>query len=816
MASEARPRVVVTGMGAVSACGWGVPALHEGLTTRATRIGPFSRFDHRRQRTHVAGEVPGEPGPAFARGRKWGRASLADRFALFSAREALDQARLPLPLPAGRLAGLFFGSSTGGMLEGEGYFADVLAGVPRPDPRLMAAQQLNAPGDAVARAAGVEGPVETISSACASGALAIAAALDAVRSGEVDLALAGGSDSLCQITYSGFNALRAVDEDPCRPFRAERAGLSIGEGAAVLVLERLEDALARGARPLAEIEGAGASCDAGHMTAPDATGAGAALAIGRALRDAARPAEEIAFVNAHGTGTPLNDAAEYAALVRVFGERTRTLPVTSTKSVVGHLLGSSGAVEAVATALGLARRRGASHAGRRPAGPRDPGAARAGRPDRGPGGARRALHQPGLRRGQRRPRPRPLGGLRGAMAAAVVTGVGAVGSFGCGAGALRDALAAGLLRTTEVDRSGGYHRPRGARTAALVGAPDLSAWVAAGAARRMSPPSKLAVAAARMALAEAGGDEPEPASVALGTAFGAASFSERLLKSVMEEGPETASPFLFTECVANAPAAQVAIACRATGPNLTFAQREASPLVAVAHAAREVAQGVVARALAGAVDECPPLVHAVLDRFRALAPPEADGGETPRPFDRLRAGFVAGEGAAVLVIEREDAARARGARTRARVRAAATAFDPTATRVSWGHGTSGLARALRRMLDRAGLGVDDVDAVVSGASGAVAGDRVEALTLREAWGGRPLPPVLVPKAVTGEYGGAILPAALLALEGAVFAAPPGFAERDPELGVEPHGGGALPALRRVLVTSVAAGGAAAWLVLERP
>jgi 3-oxoacyl-[acyl-carrier-protein] synthase II len=350
----ARTRVAVTGLGAVCAWGWGVPALREGLSSGKTAIAPFARFDHSRHRTHVAGEVPEGPGPAFDRGPLWGRLSYADRFALFAAREALDQAGLLDALdPAA--TGVYFGTSTGGMLESEDYFAELMrhGGARTARPSLMASQQLNAPGDMVARELAIGGPVQTLSSACASGALAIGAALAGLRSGEIDVAIAGGSDSLCRITYAGFNALRAVDESPCRPFREGRAGMSLGEGAAVLVLEREDHLRRRGGRALAELRGAGASCDAGHMTAPDPDGTGAAAAMRAALADAGLPPEAIDFVNAHGTGTPLNDAAEFAALARVFGERARQLPLTSTKGVVGHLLGSSGAIEAVASILGL-------------------------------------------------------------------------------------------------------------------------------------------------------------------------------------------------------------------------------------------------------------------------------------------------------------------------------------------------------------------------------------------------------------------------------------------------------------------------------
>jgi hypothetical protein len=201
----------------------------------------------------------------------------------------------------------------------------------------------------------------------------------------------------------------------------------------------------------------------------------------------------------------------------------------------------------------------------------------------------------------------------------------------------------------------------------------------------MSPPSKLAVAAARMATAEAGGTaEAGLTEVVLATAFGPASFTERLLRGLLAEGPETASPFLFTECVANAPAAQVAIACQARGPNITVTQREAGPLLALGRAAADVATGSVARALAGAVDESPPLVHALLDRYGALSRPTAEGGEVARPFDRRRSGFYMGEGRRSSWW-RTRRRRGRAARGSVRVRAWGSGSTP-ASRVPGGRG----------------------------------------------------------------------------------------------------------------------------------
>jgi 3-oxoacyl-[acyl-carrier-protein] synthase II len=347
------PTVVVTGLGAVTALGGSARSTWRGLRAGHTAIAPFSRFDAARFRTKLAGEADV---PAGGFERRAERLAVADRFALAAAREALAQSELDTGAHRDRL-GVYFGSSTGGMWEGESFFERALGSNFRQvHVDLLAQQQYNAPGDAVARRLGARGPVETVSAACASGSMALGMALHALRRGDCDVAIAGAADSLCRITYGGFNALRSVDPAPCAPFRARRQGLSIGEGSGVVVLERRDDALARGARPLAELCGAGWSCDAHHMTAPAPDGAGAARALRSALADAGIGAEALDFVNAHGTGTPLNDAAEARALREVLGDRASSVPVVSTKALLGHLLGAAGAVEAVVTILCLAER----------------------------------------------------------------------------------------------------------------------------------------------------------------------------------------------------------------------------------------------------------------------------------------------------------------------------------------------------------------------------------------------------------------------------------------------------------------------------
>jgi 3-oxoacyl-[acyl-carrier-protein] synthase II len=410
--------------------------------------------------------------------------------------------------------------------------------------------------------------------------------------------------------------------------------------------------------------------------------------------------------------------------------------------------------------------------------------------------------------------------LSASSAPVLVTGLGTLGSWGSGAEGLAAALAAGAPFTSEVDRSAGYHLPGGSRRACLVPAGQLAGWLSPAESRRMSPPSKLAVAASRMALGCAGlsGSEEERTAVVIATAFGPSTNTEVLLKQILFEGPESASPSLFMESVANAPAAQVAIALKARGSSLTVCQREAGPLLALGMGAAEIAAGRARRVLAGAVDEMIPLLHALLDRFGAVVRPGPGGQELARPFGRQRNGFLAGEGATVLVLESEVTVAGRGGdsgKALARVLAWGSAFDPTAPPSGWGQGHRALARSLRRTLERAGLRPADVDLVVSGASGAREGDRLEAEVLRAAWEGEPLPPVAAPKAVTGEYGGGLLASAVLAAAGSPLGPTPGCDDADPELEMALCDGSPLPTPSVVLVTSLAAGGAGAWAVLGR-
>lgn len=399
----------------------------------------------------------------------------------------------------------------------------------------------------------------------------------------------------------------------------------------------------------------------------------------------------------------------------------------------------------------------------------------------------------------------------------VISGIGVVAGQDCGRAALRESLRGSEMKSVIVDDTLGFRVGGSARRAVLTKGVDLSPWLSPGAARRMSPPSRLAVAAAQMALADAGlsGVEGGPETgVVLSSAFGPATSTEQLLATARRDGPQAVSPFAFAESVANAAAGQVAIFTKSHGPNLTVVQREAGALTAIGRAAELISSGRAERVLAGAVDEMPEILHALIGRFDALVRPDADGREVARPFDAHRNGFVAAEGAAVLVMETGESARARGITPAARIRGFGGAFDATAPRIGWGTGRVALAQALTRTFMRAGASVKDVTRIVSGACGSIAGDRLEAQVIRQAWGEWPCPEVLAPKGLVGQYGGGFLAAAALTVAGGHFGATAGFTREDLELGIRPFGGGELPPAALTLFSTIGSGGSASWLLAE--
>lgn len=340
-------RIAVTGAGIVCAIGRDKAEVWRSIRESRDGIGKLTRFAGETFPTNLAAEVADELPIPFTK-REAKRLSRTDLLAIVAANEAIEQAGENAPLPRER-AIVATGTSTGGLLEGEEYYFERLVrGRARAQVSRVVQQPTSGPSDAVAKTFGLGGGAISNATACASAGAAIGIAADYLRSRHADVAVAGGSDALCRLTYSGFNVLQAVDESPCTPFDANRKGITLGEGAAYLVLERWDDAAARGATILAELCSYGASCDAHHPTAPAEDGRGAEAAMRAAIAEA--KVNSVDYVNAHGTGTLLNDSAESRAILSAVGA---SVPVSSTKSYFGHTLGASGALEAVISLLAL-------------------------------------------------------------------------------------------------------------------------------------------------------------------------------------------------------------------------------------------------------------------------------------------------------------------------------------------------------------------------------------------------------------------------------------------------------------------------------
>lgn len=340
-------RILVTGLGCVSPLGAGVAAFEAGLRTGIPALAPFRPDFAPETYRRLAGRVPDDALTNEVASRLSDRAT---RLALAAAREAvagqaLDPAR----------TGVIVGAGGPGIDTYEaGYHRLYAEGKPRAHPLSVLRGMANAPAAQVSIALGLQGPAMVLSSACASGTHAIGEALWMLRAGRADAMLAIGAEAcLTYATLLAWDALHVLSPDACRPFSAGRNGLVLAEGAAALLLETEASAARRGATPLAEVAGYAASADAGDVIQPDVERITATMQA--AIADAGLGPEAVEHVNAHGTGTLLNDRAEAAALHAVFGARAAHIPVSATKSLHGHALGAAGAIEAVATVLALAR-----------------------------------------------------------------------------------------------------------------------------------------------------------------------------------------------------------------------------------------------------------------------------------------------------------------------------------------------------------------------------------------------------------------------------------------------------------------------------
>jgi 3-oxoacyl-[acyl-carrier-protein] synthase II len=630
-------RLWVTGLGLITPLGAGVEATWGRLICGDRAIRSIRLFDASGQRASVAGEVD----LAYSRDplAGWSRTS-----AMVSAAAAEAMRGAAVDVRAVRV-GLVVGGTTGGMFENEQLLARLHAEPGCGEAHIqMLSHPLSATGDCLNQRLGPFARVRTLASACSSGANAIVVAASWLLAGEVDVVVAGGGDGLCRLTLSGFNALAAIDPEPCRPFDRRRRGTSLGEGAAFLVLAPAEGAQRRagGRQPIAELAGWSIGAEAHHITNPAPDGGLVASLIQRAIARAGLVPSDIDYVNAHGTGTPLNDAMEAAALTLALGCEIERVAVSSSKGQIGHTLGGAGAIEAAITALVVARHTLVPTAGLDEPDPalalvhvphvgRDVGRVRAAVSNAfGFGGMDTVLVFTEPDSGSRKAAPQsiPHTSEHPVITGAAVFGVcGLLGTEQC----------ANLLK----------------QRFALDASVDPDAHLDAGRARRLDRAARLAAVAVQHALADA--NAPcDVTGVLLGSAYGNVDASAAFMHRIFEKGPRAATPAEFPNLVPSSPVGHVSIYLGLHGPTFTTADLAVSGESAFAQAAQLIAAGEAVRIVAGAVEPKSNIVGRVLSGLFA---------HTLSQVHAVRTDL-----AAAVVVESEREARARGQRVFAHLR----------------------------------------------------------------------------------------------------------------------------------------------------
>jgi 3-oxoacyl-[acyl-carrier-protein] synthase II len=617
--------------------------------------------------------------------------------------------------------------------------------------------------DTVAEHYELTGPRVVISTACAAGGNAVGTGRDMLWDGTADVVLAGGVDNLQKGTHLGFELLQAISPGPTAPY-SRSDGLSLGEGAAFLVLETLERAEARGATVLAEVAGYGLSADAYHATAPDPTGKGPLRAVRRALTEAGLGAEDVSYVNGHGTGTPTNDRMERKAMRSFFGARVAEVPMSSTKSALGHSLGASGAIEAVTCVLAI--QNGVvpptvnfqgdppedmdfiPNRGR----PADVSVTLSNNYAFGGNNCSLLLARPGrLARHEQELPDRKV----------VVSGLGVVSGFGLGLDAWREGVLRGrsaIDRITAFD-AGKYGSEYGVEPFPL-GAKPLAA---AGLWRHLARYGRQALAATTFAFQDAGlkthGPGRDNVGLVFATGYGPIETAVELVMGM--NTPEGASALSFANATVNAAAGAVCQALTLRGPTTTIASGGASAILALDCAMQLMRTGHTDRLVLLAIDDFCEAVVAERARHDTLA---ADG--RLRPYDADRSGTVLGSAAVAVLLEAEEVVEARGGSAYARIEGVAhggcTGRGDDADR-------EGAERVFRTLLERTGSSASEVDVVAGSGTGADR-DIAELRAMGAVFG--PDLMVTAPKSLTGECEAAsgginLLTAALAVSEGLV-------------------------------------------------
>ncbi len=650
----------ITGMGAFTPFGQGVGRFIEAVFQGRHGFGTITVFEAGKHRTSVGAQAPDPPQTLWKRPAA-GMLSRADRFALAAAREALQQAGLLDPerdqVFEPKRTGVIVGTAAGGILGLEAFFRKRASGEPVSSPRsLLSSFALSSLAANLAKAFDLQGPRLTTATVCSSSALALAAGRELIESGRVDRILVVGSESLSEVTHAGFNTLRSVAPDRCRPFDLHRRGLILGEGAGAVVMESVEAARFRGAEPIGFLAGCGITTDIHHFTAPQPQGDAVARAMEAALREGGVEAAEVGHINAHGTGTRLNDRAEARGIRRLFGSLAPELPVFSIKSIIGHQLGAAGILEAIVTLAVLQSGRVPRAAGLETPDPECDLCHSTGEVPERPlqYGLSNSLAFGGSDVSLLFSRNAVTAGTEGKPAGKefsvpVITGMGVVSPLGIGRRDFAEALHRGQTGLRDLGFLGSEWS---SLQGGVIDNRRLKECVPSAQRRRMNRPATFLFAAFREALEDAGmlrDFGTAKSAVTYGSAYGCSGSVHAFYSGLLEDGPALGSPHEFSLSVTNSPPSLITQIFELTSPVWVFVADEASWDISL-HWACDLIQGGRAEVVAvcGA-EELSGSIVAIHSALGFLREPGRDDG------------LVLGEGAVCMIVESEARALERGA-----------------------------------------------------------------------------------------------------------------------------------------------------------
>lgn len=637
-------RIVITGLGLICAVGGNADECFDNALAGKVGIKEVESVEHSKCYAHIGAEYT-----KFATPDGEDRASA---LCIKAAEEAVADSGLDVKKDADRV-GVMIGSCVGGAVTIEKFYRDYVADPDKASGDDVLKMPISAIANNVALRFGARGVIDNVANACAAGTMSVAMAADLIRSGKADVMIAGGSDPMSSLAYSGFHALHALDDEPCRPFNKSK-GIALGEGAGILIVESYEHAKARGAKIYCEILGSGVSCDAHHITAPAPDGAGMQSAMTRAIENSGLNAGDIDYVNAHGTGTPLNDSSELGAMLRVFGN-DGGVSASSTKSMVGHCLGAAGSVEAVFCVKAIERGMVPPTVGytdedkaamREKAGEFDfvPNEGKNRKVDYvqsnnyafggnnasiiyAKEGAARKLAQPSDDR-------------------VYVTGLGIVSPLGNTVEKYVEAVNSASA-ADKCENCGDFVSSVCADDFASVGI-KLNFY------RKLDKLSQMTCVSGKLALADAGIEVTEENAtkigIVAGTSDGPQTDIANFQKGIIANGTQSGSAFLFPNTVYNAAPGYLSISAGVKGYNVTYSNGAASGLAAVAYSPRVLRTTQNDVVLAVGADEDSDTVHMLYEKLGAN-----------------EAGMTLGDGAVTIVLEKAKSAERRGAKKYAEV-----------------------------------------------------------------------------------------------------------------------------------------------------